>query len=335
MRKSQVTLFIIIGILILISGAFVIYLYAMDSDEAEHHEDAPDWATPVKSYYDSCVDNVVVDGINALSMRAGYFDIPLLVFNSELGEIPYYFYMGESLFPGVETFEREMEKFINRNLDVCLRDFEAMEDFNVTMGQIDSDVEVGSDSIFVNFEQEANVVREDIAHTVRFSEYSYEARIKDMYEISEKIVEKKLRAPKAINLTLIHDLMEEYEIQIDTLTSGEDRVIYVLQDEDNEIDGLPHTFLFGSRTFELNFPPVIHTERIEGVAGEPVTGQIEADDEEMDRLTYYAEPLFAVGRYSGEYNFTVEEPGIYEVNVTVSDGQDDVTETIEVEIHES
>ena len=335
MRKSQVTLFIIVGIVILIMVAFIAYLISSDLDgEAEHHEDTPAWARPVETFYKSCLDSVVDEGINRLSMRAGYYDLPLLAFNSMYGEVPYYFYFGESLFPGVERFEREMEKYINRNLDVCLRNFDTIENFNVTMGRINSNVEVGHESIFVNFEQGANVTREGITRSIYFPEYSYDARIKDIYEVSEKIVENKIRTPKFINITLIHELMRDYDIQIDTLTSGEDRVIYVLQDEDNEIDGLPHMFLFATRTFDINFPPVILTERIEGVAGEPVTGNIEAEDEEMDRLTYYAEPLFVVGRYSGSYNFTIDEPGIYEVNVTVSDGQDDVTETIEVEIHE-
>ena len=334
MRKSQVTLFIIVGIVILFMVAFVAYLTTSDSDEQIHHEDTPTWARPVETFYKSCLDSVVDEGINGLSMRAGYYDLPLFTFNSQFGELPYFFFIGESLFPGVERFEREMEKYVNRNLDFCLRDFEDLEGFNVSMDGIDSNVNVGSNSIFVSLNQEANVTRGDASQTINFLEYSYDARIKDIYEISEKIVENKIRTPKFINITLIHELIRDYDIQIDTLTRGNNKVIYVLQDENNEIAGLPHMFLFATRTFETNFPPVILTERIEGVAGEPVTGNIEAEDEEMDRLTYYAEPLFIVGRYSGSYNFTIDEPGIYEVNVTVSDGQDDVTETIEVEIHE-
>ncbi len=335
MKSGQITIFIIIGAVLLIATGFMVYIFSMSSDSEVDYSDIPSLAMPAVTFYESCLDNVFENGLNVLSMNAGYYDQPMLNYFSEFGEVPYYFYMGESLFPGVETFEEEMKKYIDVNQELCLNNFNALQGVDVKMDDVDSTVRVGEKIIDIGFQQKANVTRDGMVHTIEFPEYTYEARIKDMYEISEKIVENKIRSPKFINMTLLLSLIDEYDLQIDTLSNNNDKVIYVMRDGENEINNLPHTFLFAIRTFDVNFPPVILTERIEGVAGEEITGFIEAEDEEMDRLTYYVEPLFIVGRYSGSYNFTVEEPGTYDVNVTVSDGEAEVTETIQVVIHEN
>lgn len=338
MKRGQVTLFIIIGVLILIIFGLIAYLNATDSketvDDFTKKVEVPAEVKPVHTFYETCVEEIAKEGILEISLKAGYYQLPLLVFNSEYGDVPYFYYSGESLFAGKDNFEEQLSMYINDNLGLCIGNFSAVKGFNISMDSVNSKVNVIGEKIVVNFEQSAKVNVEGSRYSLEFPSYEFDARMKDIYTTSKRLVDGTVKAPKKVNMSLIFKLMEEYNLRIDTMSNEDDKVVYVIQDPDNKIDDIPHMFLFAVKTFDENLPPKIVTEKIQGVEGEEITGYIEAEDEDMDDLTFFADSLFITDRYSGGYNFTAPA-GVYDVNVTVSDGKHTVTKMIRVEVNES
>ncbi|MEA2036213.1 MAG: hypothetical protein U9O94_01795 [Nanoarchaeota archaeon] len=160
-RKGQITLFIILGIIILVSVSLFIYLKGdiidKETEVERIIEEVPDWARPVQMYVEDCIEDVAISAFKKMGQHGGYidfddyeivgryFDINLHVPTlsdavsrspSDLSPIAYWWYMStkpnncnecfvDSLRPTVEYMEKQAERYVNRELLLCLDNFKS------------------------------------------------------------------------------------------------------------------------------------------------------------------------------------------------------------------
>ena len=161
-QKSQVTLFIILGIIILAGAGFFLYAQKIKNPvEPEVNlvqQQVPIEFDPIKKYANDCVSSVAVNGLKLIGKQGGYISftnksLNTLAFtitpnptesdaiaftkNSEL-EIPYWWYLKSSntcngncqfsskrpdLRQSDTSIEKQLERYINAELKSCLNDF--------------------------------------------------------------------------------------------------------------------------------------------------------------------------------------------------------------------
>src|SRR3989344_4664536 len=81
MKKGQVTLFIILGIVIVIA---VVALFALRSlstnfklySESGSSVSVPTQLRPVTNLISDCIENTALDGLNLMGQQGGYVDLP-------------------------------------------------------------------------------------------------------------------------------------------------------------------------------------------------------------------------------------------------------------------
>ena len=66
MRKAQVTLFVILGIVILVAGAFVFYYKGQVSFEPEIVQPR---FQPIQNYVDSCIDDISKEALTTIGLK--------------------------------------------------------------------------------------------------------------------------------------------------------------------------------------------------------------------------------------------------------------------------
>ncbi|MFH1173799.1 MAG: hypothetical protein V1725_01560 [archaeon] len=155
MSKGQVTLFIIIGIVILI--AVVILLFVLRKDVQEQLPDIPNTFLPVSHHVETCLKETVREAVDDASQHGGYpaiddeeisgrqftqdvlhpteADVVLL---GDTYGIPYWLYLSssndcqdcvfDSLAPELPEIENQLSRYVNKHIDECL-------DFNVLRSQ--------------------------------------------------------------------------------------------------------------------------------------------------------------------------------------------------------
>ncbi|MGM5482649.1 MAG: hypothetical protein ACQESF_04265 [Nanobdellota archaeon] len=129
LKKSQVTLFIILGIIILL----VIGLFFAFSDiDAISIKRPPSDIQPVVTYTETCIENVAEQGALTLKMQGGYIQIPdkLKRFNAyiESGfDVPYWYYDRMDYIPSISGMQRDLGNFVDDNLDKCVNSYEAFD----------------------------------------------------------------------------------------------------------------------------------------------------------------------------------------------------------------
>ena len=197
-RKSQITVFIIICILILLGTAFLLYFRTIIFPGTEIvSEDI----MPVKNYIDSCLSKVSEDAIVKLGIQGGYIKIPdemklsesYIEFlpNSNI-LIPYWNSNGISYVPSIETMQQQISDYIQENIQDCI---------NLEIFQNDYEIEQSNDTIITTV-----IAQEDVditmAHqmTVRSTSTDEQskiskftvtvpARLRKVYDLAKQIMD--------------------------------------------------------------------------------------------------------------------------------------------------
>ena len=142
MKKGQVTLFIILGIVILIVIGALFGLRALSVNSKLYEQggksiSVPTQLKPVTNVISDCIENVAVEGLNIMGLQGGYIDIPqdiiprgsLNVFSNSLYinkniRVPYWSYESVSgipkqQIPTIKEMENSLSSYVNTNLEDC------------------------------------------------------------------------------------------------------------------------------------------------------------------------------------------------------------------------
>lgn len=137
-KRGQVTIFIIIGIIILIVALLGIAFreqIARTISRLLYPE-----AEPLRVFIERCADITGERAIELASRQGGYTQIPgrlALSFDGFLPpppspvQVPMWWYKGVSYVPAEQQMEQQLSGYIEENLDECLDDFNAFAQFDV------------------------------------------------------------------------------------------------------------------------------------------------------------------------------------------------------------
>ncbi len=152
-RKGQVTVFIIIGIVLLILLALALYiiLYQWENEPELHTDDVADKFKPAQTYVLSCLDEVLMDGIQEIGSTSGFARAKedhsfLIQWDSTEADgitvtpdyfVPYWWHMNTKNdcmdcdmsvenYASVERMQEELSRYIEQEIDFCINNFSSL-----------------------------------------------------------------------------------------------------------------------------------------------------------------------------------------------------------------
>ncbi len=139
-RRGQITIFIIIGIILLFAVGFVIYIATIypGLNFVTPKE------TPLGTYIGACLASVTKDAIVQLGTQGGYIQIPKQVSINDRAyysfapgvdpKIPLWYYRGNPTYPYIDTMQDQISQYVLGNIDSCLGNFTSFRDqFNLQL----------------------------------------------------------------------------------------------------------------------------------------------------------------------------------------------------------
>lgn len=188
-KKAQITLFIIIGIIIVLATAIVIIYMNLsktikDEEITEKFGEVPLWAMPVKKYIDNCIEEKAIKALNEIGRHGGYIDMtdeylsektfnlnknPVesdAVFLSENSNpVAYWWYLEtettctdcemSSQMPSLIEIEQQVNRYIERELPLCIDDFKSFRkqgfDFEIEEIKTNTSINLEDVSVSVNY----------------------------------------------------------------------------------------------------------------------------------------------------------------------------------------
>ena len=141
-KKGQLTVFIILGILLLIAVGLVTYLQLRQAQTP----DVPEILVPkdIKPVYDaiaSCVEESATRAVQLVGLQGGFVEVPaeistnpnayLQVDDQGLFKIPLWYYEGKDRTPGIELIQTQISRYVLEHLRSCLQNFDEFVDYKI------------------------------------------------------------------------------------------------------------------------------------------------------------------------------------------------------------
>lgn len=249
-KKTQITLFFIFGLVILIALFFVSYTSSdklkadiRNEGEIAAISDSPSSLFPLKSNIDYCVDETAKKAVTYTGLYGGYYKVPEPKLVYFYDDVPYYAYGDANTMPTAKAIEAQISSYILEQLPECVNNLHDFQGAKVE-GKINSvEALIGKDKISINVDYPIAISRAN-ANAV-FSNFRTEVpvRLDTVYWISSKIVEGKIKNNGALCLDCMIDLASENNVFID-IVSHEDSMILTIYDNVTRIDENDYIFSF-------------------------------------------------------------------------------------------
>ncbi|HLD01030.1 MAG TPA: hypothetical protein VJC39_04755 [Candidatus Nanoarchaeia archaeon] len=210
--KGQITIFIILGILILLAVGLVLILRA-EVTVTRPEEVIPLETVGVQSLVTACLNNLGLEALNRLGLQGGYVNVPEDISNdgslhlrlSPMNVVPYWAYGQNTNLRLLPQMEEEINIYIEQNLRGCVLEVESFNQaYNfVEKSEIDSKTEIteGGVSFAVHWELQIREKSGEVVADLTDHSAQSAVKLKSLQETAVKIIEREIRDLKLEDLT--------------------------------------------------------------------------------------------------------------------------------------
>jgi len=296
-RKGQLTLFIIIGIVILLTIAI---FYLSRPRQEIITQDMID-TTPIKEYVDSCIEQVATPGVYLLAQQGGFIYSVDESLKTENYEIAYHS-------PSIGSMEEELSTYIENSLFLCLN-LSGL-GYDIEPGRLSVDSTILSEKVIVELDYPLKIRQNDVEITLSGFSKDIPLRLGHLVDRRDDIAE-------------ITDRIDLDGLANVTILPYESDLIISIKDEDLE-------FNFAIEdTFERAAPTITLTD-VTAKVGEQFTHQLDVTGED---LVYLVDThIFEIE--GGLISFTPSKAdvGNHSIIIEVRDGYHGVSDILFMEI---
>ena len=250
-KNGQVTVFIILGIILL--ATTVLFYYIQMGPIAEGETFFFQDTSSINIFIEGCLSSVGEDGIFYIGERGGYYDNnsldSFIIFNFKEQYdllIPFYFDSEETFIPSIEEIEEQLSLYIEDNLETCLSNFTSFTTQGWVVEGSDLSVEslIRDDNILLELNYPLQVIiSEDIFEFEHFQNI-VELDFISIYNVVEETLEAQKETPDFIIIGSLGDLarINSFSYEIDYI--GDDVVWYTLLFDQDLKRGYPFEWGF-------------------------------------------------------------------------------------------
>ncbi len=341
--KGQTSLYVVIAALIIV---MVAVYFALSSAKGPDQNAANTAAvgnqldvSSMQEFAVQCVKTTAMDGIVNNGLQGGYYQMPeTYLILPTAAEIPFYYYHGDNYLPTLGVLENELSHFIDDRLDFCIRQFYTFrqQGYTVQAGKITAGVTIFPTKVNVDVKYPVSVSKDGLTSQMNDFPVTIEVPYGQMYWMAANITQDVVADPYFVHVTKNFAYMDATGLLVNT-ADLDGSVIYAIKDNATTYDGKSLFFLFATEPEPENHAPLITSSQDTFAlkAGVPFNTTITASDMEGDTVFFSDNStLFTIGYYSGYISFTpnATEVGSHLVNITASDGKDNSSKIIDLEV---
>jgi hypothetical protein len=242
-KRSQVSIFIIIGILIIgIIGSFLIFRNKIENPYKNAGEFSSE-ISQINNIVEGCSRQRAIDAIRIVGLQGGYINIPNDYLKTNFSNIAYGYYLGKNTLPLKSTIEKEISSYIEMTLPYCIEKTD-FPDISIDIGDASAKTEINADSVLISAKLPIYANKENKTFTIN-KNYNSEVKVRlnNILEVSNEIINKEIEDPNNIQLSYLTEL--DYYVMV--LPENEKEIVYIISDNKSRIDDIPYSFLFANK----------------------------------------------------------------------------------------
>ncbi|MEM4254007.1 MAG: hypothetical protein QXR48_01315 [Candidatus Woesearchaeota archaeon] len=229
-KKGQITIFIIIGLILLVSIAIATYLTTRQVIKPiEEEVIVPEDIRPVYEFVQTCANDIAREGLGILGLQGGFINLPGIIERTPTAHIPIdsanyfkvplWYYEGEDRTPSPTYMEREISRYVNERLKECAGEFEPFKErFIITEeGNISTRTIIADNEVILRINWPLLLTSGDRRTRVPDFVVKMPVRLKKIWELANATMSKENEFAYFENATI--DLMAtDNEIPLDGFT---------------------------------------------------------------------------------------------------------------------
>ena len=222
-KKGQVTIYIIVGILILIIVSLLFFFRNEVAQTFQQATISEEFETDLINIYDgieSCLEINLQDAILEISLKGGYYELPNDTYKNS---IPYYYGRGRVIRPSLSIIESEIGKAMDDIAEICLS-FVSNPKYRLESEISKTLINIEEGEVIADIVYPISVIRENSEAQVENDyQVSTNTGLYQVYKISGELVEDLKNNPTELDITKL----SSYEYPINLLPDG-NNLIYAI-----------------------------------------------------------------------------------------------------------
>ncbi len=240
MKRGQVTVFIIVGLVILVLAAF---LFRFSESIQPEKPIINNEKAAVTSFVESCIDEVTHEAIYVVSTQGGYYQVKLPYYEHPLFDVPYYFDK-KAFLPQKKEIELQVALFIDENLDICIDRVGLLWDVNYQNSK--TKVTIGLNELIIDVNLPMEITKGTQITSLNSFSITKPAELGRALDIQKKILVEQDRFINEIPVSYIVELAEEENILVD-LAHLDGTVLFNLQFPHSNYNNNLYTYTFAAK----------------------------------------------------------------------------------------
>jgi hypothetical protein len=255
--RSQVAIFVIIAILLVIAVGIV---FIVRSSMEREGETLTVGADNVGDFVTNCLALTSENGLIFIGRQGGYYRFasepniaysgndsePGILF-TELGDIniPYYFYNSQNTMVSKEKIEEQLSLYVKDNLNNCIKDFDIFEQkgFSINAGNINATTKILDDKVEIFLDYPVTITKADFTQTKTAYSVDFPIRLKEIYNITQTFLSlQTINSGRLCVECLIAAVPASFHIQV--LISDDNTNLFILTDKERKLNNSNYDFIF-------------------------------------------------------------------------------------------
>jgi len=213
-KKAQVTVFIILGVILLLIAGLVLYLTTQKIIKPiEEQIIIPEGTEPVYDHIAECVYETAKNGIIQMGMQGGYLNLPAEIAKTPAShisldpygtfKIPYWYYNKKDMTPTKEFLEMEINSHLRQELENCI-DFESLKpQYNVIpRGEFSPKTTLTEDSVIIELTWPIEIKKSQKTIKINKIAQEIDVKLKQIHDIAKETMHFENQKSTFENITL-------------------------------------------------------------------------------------------------------------------------------------
>lgn len=254
MSRGQVAVWLIVGLVLLLSLSFLYYQGAMTHQEVSQFvKVGQQWdVSSINTMVQSCLDKLATESVfyfgmvgDSRSSKRDFFTGNYFAYDDRF-KVPYYFMDGKSLMPTKAQVQLIIGAYVDENMARCVDDFKAVKGFVIEPNPPKTAVRINDKTVDFSLSYPLKVVRGDQQTVLDDWSFRLESRLDQVLSIARVIVDQEVKDDTIVYWDFMTDVTR-LGYNMTSYAEKDNTIIYRVVDPRSLIYFEPFVFQFANR----------------------------------------------------------------------------------------
>ena len=329
-KKSQITLFLIVGIILVLAVLSYFFIFSSNNDDSNQNLNTISnqrYDDMIRSFVEEEAREILIEGIYLIGLRGGYiysFEEKLI---TEGGPFAYHIKNEEIISPDRLFIQSELERFLSENLDFQLF-FLEFEEVDVEFSDVISEITITENYVLAELNIKTTV---DSQSSTEFFNYNLRVpyRLGFMLEKRDEIVQNFKENPTMISNFAYDD------ITLNIISFNRQNYIFSILDNQSQYEGISLVYNIALEHISYLPPRLDFISNFVTSVNVPFSYQLNAISFESDYLEYSVNnSLVNLDNQNGNFTFVSDEEGEFYFKFCVHDSYNEDCQEVRIIVEE-